>query len=137
MRVIKWERSRSHLSFYKPNIYIIPNYAIIIYTKLPYHERVRFCLYPNGSKKRERVHLLPLFVKITIPSKSDYRAVFRGFVFYAVNFIAKRLSSIVGRSGSLTAHIINRNEKVCTFSTLAILQEVIFCNTLKTVIATY
>lgn len=73
MRVTKWERSRSHLSFYKQN--------------------------GSGSD------LLPFLVKIVIPSKNDYRAVFIGFMFYTVKFTMKRLSLIVGHSDSLTAQI--------------------------------
>lgn len=65
-------------------------------------------------------------IKIATPSKSDYRAVFRGFVFCAVTFIIKPFLPIVRRSGSLAAHIINQNEKVCIFSALAIFQTAIF-----------
>ncbi len=78
---------------------------------------------------------IPLY-KNAIPSNSDYKAVFREFIFYAVSFIMKRRSSIVRRSGSLTAHIYLISEKVCTFSTLAILQKLYFCNWVQAVFST-
>lgn len=49
------------ISLYTPNIDKTLNCVIIIHTKSPYHERARFCLYPNGSKQRERVQLLPFY----------------------------------------------------------------------------
>ncbi len=45
-------------------------------------------------------------------------------------------SSIVERSGSLTAHICSVSEKVCTFSTLAILRKLYFCNWVQAVFST-
>lgn len=75
----------------------------------------------------------PVFLlQVTMPSKSDYRAAFRGLMFYMVNFfIIKWLSPIVGHSDSLTARISNWYESRPTYSALAILRAVILCNRLK------
>ena len=64
-----------------------------------------FFILPNADQNNGSGFTCSHFLlKITTPSKSDYRAVFSGVVFCAVSFTMKRLSSIVGRSGSFAGY---------------------------------